>query len=228
MDLVILKDIPFRIDREALLLAARIKKGSRDEERILNLAAGAEEITRPKAIYREAFIDERKDDIVSIDGILLHGRLLPIKLKNASRVFPFLATCGVEIEEWSQGLTGIRERFWGDTIKMFGLGAALQTLEDHIGKLRHPGKRAMLNPGSLEDWPLGEQRPLFQLLGEGAAAIGVGLTASNVMVPIKSLSGLFFPTEESYENCQLCRREKCPGRRAPFDEDRYREMRTSH
>jgi len=41
------------------------------------------------------------------------------------------------------------------------------------------------------------------------------------MVPVKSVSGILFPTEESFASCQLCPREVCPGRRAPYDPDLY-------
>jgi len=53
----------------------------------------------------------------------------------------------------------------------------------------------------------------------------VTLTDSFIMVPLKSASGLLFPTESTYENCQLCPREACPNRRMPYDpmlyESRY-------
>ena len=84
-----------------------------------------------------------------------------------------------------------------------------------------------MNPGSLADWPLEEQRHLFRLLGEPRKAIGVELTESFLMVPIKSVSGLRFPSGAHYENCQLCPRDPCPGRRAPYDPDLY-ERRYAH
>jgi hypothetical protein len=41
------------------------------------------------------------------------------------------------------------------------------------------------------------------------------------MVPTKSVSGILFPTEDGYANCQLCPRQACPNRRAPYDEMLY-------
>jgi hypothetical protein len=78
-----------------------------------------------------------------------------------------------------------------------------------------------MSPGSLGEWPLSQQRPLFASLGDVAGAIGVRLSESLLMVPAKSVSGVCFPTEESFESCQLCPREDCPGRRAPYDETLY-------
>jgi hypothetical protein len=75
-----------------------------------------------------------------------------------------------------------------------------------------------MNPGSGDArlWPIGQQRPLFELLGDVEAAIGVRLTPSFLMVPNKSVSGILFPTEVRFESCQLCTRENCPRRRAPY------------
>ena len=47
--------------------------------------------------------------------------------------------------------------------------------------------------------------------------MGVRLTDSFLMVPNKSVSGIFFPAEVTFTSCQLCQRGVCPGRRAPFD-----------
>jgi len=38
-------------------------------------------------------------------------------------------------------------------------------------------------------------------------------------VPLKSGSGIWFPSESHYENCMLCPRTDCPNRRAPYDAD---------
>jgi len=74
-----------------------------------------------------------------------------------------------------------------------------------------------MSPGSLADWPMEQQRQLFALLGDVRGRIGVELTESCLMIPIKSISGLLFPTEIRFESCQLCPREGCPGRRAEHD-----------
>jgi hypothetical protein len=44
---------------------------------------------------------------------------------------------------------------------------------------------------------------------------------SLMMDPVQSISGIIFPTETSFESCQLCPRENCPGRRAAYDKNLY-------
>ena len=156
-----------------------------------------------------------------IDGVILTSRVLKVNLEKAHRVFPFVATSGIELEEWSKSFNDLLEKYWVDGIKEFALRIAIEHLTDHLIERCQPGKLARMNPGSLPDWPLQQQRPLFDLLGKGPEAIGVKLTDSYLMMPIKSVSGIWFPTEESFESCQLCPREKCPGRRAPYDANLY-------
>jgi hypothetical protein len=78
-------------------------------------------------------------------------------------------------------------------------------------------KLSYMSVGSLEDWPISEQKQLFSLLGDVEAAIGVQLTSSMLMLPAKSESGIFFPSETTFLNCQLCPRQNCEGRKAAFD-----------
>ena len=92
---------------------------------------------------------------------------------------------------------------------------------EHMDQRYRLGNASTMSPGRLADWPMAEQRNLFALLGDTEEAIGVRLTDSLLMVPTKSVSGIRFPTQESFESCQLCPRERCPGRLAPYDEALY-------
>jgi len=87
-------------------------------------------------------------------------------------------------------------------------------------------KMSRMSPGSLESWPIAQQKEFFSLFGDTEELIGVRLTESCIMVPLKSVSGIYFPTEISFESCQLCPRERCIGRRALYDPElvkKYRE-----
>lgn len=221
MDSFVLDNVPFQIDTGQLYKNLRIKEGSELVARLNHLVDKAQAIGRPKASYKVAFIESRGDDHVIIDEVMLTSRVLRVNLEKAHRVFPFVATCGTELEEWSVAIDDMLERYWADVIKEMALRVALQHLTEHLIDRFQPGKIARMNPGSLPDWPLPEQQQLFALLGGGPASIGVKLTDSFLMIPIKSVSGIWFPTEESFESCLLCPREKCPGRRAPYDSDLY-------
>jgi predicted transcriptional regulator len=78
-----------------------------------------------------------------------------------------------------------------------------------------------MSPGSLADWPIQAQRPLFALFDGAEARIEVRLKDSLLMVPSKSVSGIRFPTEQTFASCQLCPRADCPSRQAPYDPELY-------
>jgi hypothetical protein len=80
-----------------------------------------------------------------------------------------------------------------------------------------------MSPGSLSDWPIEQQRPFFSLFDDVEEAIGVKLAKNLLMIPQKSISGIYFPTEVSFYSCQLCPRERCPSRQAGYDEKLARE-----
>jgi len=217
MDINILDSLPFQIDLGQLKTTLRIKEGSGMGEKIEALARQAQAVGRPKACYGVAYIESKGDDELNIEGVKFTSRVLRVNLDKAFRVFPYVSTCGMELEEWSKSVDGILEQYWAETIKEMTVRSTRQHLNDYLTQRYQPGKMSRMSPGSLPDWPLPEQKPLFTLLGEGPATIGVQLKDSFLMVPIKTVSGIFFPTEERFESCMLCPREKCPGRRAPYD-----------
>ncbi len=214
---VILDDIPFELDTEQLLKKMRLKAGSEYADEALHLAAQGQAIGRPKALYRSAYVESRGEDWVVVDGVRFTSHVLRVNLEKAYRVFLYVATGGLELEHWTGSCADMLQHFWADAISEMALRSALKALREHLAAHFRPGQTAHMSPGSLPDWPIQEQRPLFSLLGDTRDAVGVRLTDSLLMVPIKSVSGIHFPSEESWESCQLCPREDCPGRRAPYE-----------
>jgi len=217
MDYQLLKDIPFKIERNELMETYHIEKGSLDSKRIDELIAEAEAVARPKGIYKLSSVDGKSDDSVVIDQTTFISRVLRINLEKVHRVFPFIVTCGKELEEWSLAIEDMMEKFWADAIKEKAAIQAYQAVQRELEDRYRLGMTSTMNPGSLEDWPMKEQVPLFSLFGNPKDLIGVELTDSYLMIPIKSISGIVFPTDTQFESCQLCPRKNCPGRRSPYD-----------
>lgn len=219
--IVVLDEIGFVPDIRVLMAELRIREGSPQAQDLRHLADEAQAVARPKALYRVVYPELRGEDTIIIDKVVLRSRVLRVNLDHAYRVFPYAATCGTELEAWTQALGDTLWRYWMDAVEMMALRSALQALDRHIETTYRPGLLADMSPGSLQDWPLEQQRPLFALLGDVEGAIGIQLLDSLLMRPVKSVSGIQFPTEESFESCQLCPREACPGRRAPYDPGLY-------
>jgi hypothetical protein len=77
--------------------------------------------------------------------------------------------------------------------------------------------------GSADIWPITQQKELFSIFGDVESLIGVRLTDTYLMLPIKSVSGVIFQTETTFETCQLCPREACIGRRVEYKPDLVRK-----
>jgi hypothetical protein len=221
MNIELLEDIPLELDTEKLVRKLHVRELNGQRDRFVELLDQAREIARPKAVCRPAYIEKKTDNEVVVDGVELSSHILRVNLENVHRVFVYLATCGQEMEAWAGQFDDMVEKFWVGEIMEAAVHYARQMVLKHIDNNYQPGKMSSMNPGSLEDWPINEQQQLFELLGEGPDKLGVRLTDSFLMVPLKSVSGLRFPTEVNFENCMLCPRGQCPGRRAAYDPHLY-------
>ena len=217
----ILDEIAFEPDVSALTKRLRIKAGTPYVEELQHLVDSAKNLAKPKVIYRAAYVDSKNEDTVIIDGITFSSRVLAVNLAQVQCVFAYVATCGAELGAWSHSIDDMVMSYWSEAIKEAALRDASAALNEHLKACYDLGKTATMNPGSLVDWPIQQQRPLFQLLGDPHTAVGVELTGSYLMEPNKSVSGIRFPTEERYENCMLCPRQECPGRRSAYDPELY-------
>ena len=216
MDTVVLNSFPCEIDFEALLTKLHIKKESSYFAEIEMMATEAQLLARPKIVYKDATIEVKGDNFVVIDGIKLTSQVLRDNMDETFRAFPFVITCGSELELWSKQFEDYFLSFCADTIKEMVLRSASQTFEAHLDKEVGVGHAVNMNPGSLTDWPINQQKHIFELLGDVEKLIGVQLSDSYLMLPIKTVSGIRFPKEGTFESCQLCPREKCPSRKALY------------
>ena len=218
-DIVLISEIPFQIKRTHFKRAVRLESYEELEEELEQFLDAADKVARPKAIYREDFVEEVGEERVKIAGAEFTSEILADKLGEVPRVFPYIATCGAELDamdlsEYDPMLAGL----WHSTYKMHALGAAATHLKSLLKEQFEIKILSSINPGSgdVDVWPVDQQLPLFSLFGDTEEALGVRLTESCLMVPDKTISGIYFPSKIEYCNCQSCTRENCPARRAPY------------
>jgi hypothetical protein len=221
-----LLNIPFSLDAELLIRQLRIRAATTSAAAFASLLDEVVAVGRPKAVYGVAFIEEKADESVVVNGVRLTSRALRRNLDPVERVFPFVATCGTEADAIPVPDGDVVQALWLWTLKEALLGAARQHLHEHLATRYRLTHWATMDPGSgdADLWPIEQQKQLFSVLGDVEAAIGVRLTDSMLMVPTMSVSGVVFPTETDFESCQVCHREDCPRRTAPFDEALWRAM----
>ncbi|GAB6154445.1 vitamin B12 dependent-methionine synthase activation domain-containing protein [Desulfosporosinus burensis] len=214
MDTVVLNNIQCKIDLVKLQEKLHIKENSSFLSELLEMAAEAQLIAKPKVIFKRSFVEAKGDNFVVIDGIKFTSRILRVNLDDSSMVFPYIVTCGTELEVWSKRFKDdYFQSYCVDTIKEMVLKNARQEFEAFLDREFSLGHASNMYPGSLQDWPITEQKPLFDLLDNVEELIGVQLTNSYLLLPIKTVSGIRFPKESTFESCQLCPRENCPSRK---------------
>jgi hypothetical protein len=216
-----LLNIPFNLDVSELCGQIHIHPESEDAAEFEQLTRLAMRSGKPKALYTEAYIENSGKDSVSIDGILFTSTMLRDNLAGIDRVFPFVVTCGRELDQVFEADGNILKQFWWDAIKTSLLMSAAHYFLRVLEYKYQLKKIASMSPGSgdVNVWPIEQQRQLFSLLGDVRGIIGVELTDSFLMIPNKTISGIYFPTERDFRTCQVCHRVNCPNRSAPFDQE---------
>jgi len=188
----------------------------------------AQPLIQPKAVYKVSYIESKLEDGVIIDGIRLKSGVLRKQLDKVERVFPYVVSIGNQLEDQVRNCSDLLDQFYLDTIGNVALSTVRKDLERSLmSKYVPEGCLSSMAPGSLEDWPIEEQKPLFLILGDVETSIGVRITEHLLMVPTKSISGIYFPTEIPFISCQLCPRKRCASRKADFDEKLARENKIS-
>ena len=187
------------------------------------LFEAAKTLITPKAGYGVRYIGEKLEDAVVIDGICLKSRVLRKNLEKVGRVFPYVVTIGPGLEEKADASQDLLEKYYLDTIGNIALVKARKYLEDKLRARFAIEGLSFMSPGSLRDWPIEEQVPLFSLLEGVENSVGVKLNKNLLMIPRKSVSGIYFPTKVTFYNCQLCPREHCEGRKAVYNKELARK-----
>lgn len=209
------------IDLSLSTVQAKLK--AKDPQSVAGFFEAALSSAEPRAVFTAAYIEEKGDDQVVIDGQRFKSRVLRKNLDEVGRVFPAVVTLGGRFEENARRSGDLLARYYLDAIGNFILAEARSQVVRRLCRQFGLETLSWMSPGSLEDWPIDAQRPLFALLGEGPAAIGVQLTESLLMLPTKTVSGIFFPSASTFFSCRLCPRERCEGRKARYDEAAARE-----
>ncbi len=220
MRATVLDSIPFSFEPEEFRKLTHIDLSAPSTRAAAGLLEAALLVARPKAVYKVCYIEERSQGGVELEGIRFTSEVLSRNLSEVERVFPYIVTCGVELDTVAISQNDVFAGFLLDGLKELALRQAIEHLKAHLAGNYglDAQKMSTMNPGSgnRNVWPIGQQRQLFQLLGDVETLVGVRLTDSCLMTPNKTVSGILFPTDVPFVSCQLCTRENCPRRRAEY------------
>ena len=221
----VFNNIEFDFDYEVFSKKIDLEKYKSMEHEVEAFIDKAIPKVQPKAIYRVSYVDDRQEETVVIEGTNFESKILTEKLKNIERVFPFIATCGQELEDLQKNENDQLKIYWIEKLKEMALNSTTVHLSKFIKDKYKIDQISSMNPGSAdkEVWPLEQQQQFFSLFNDVTQKIGVKLTESHLMIPNKSVSGIYFPSDQNHINCEYCTREDCPSRRAPHDPGKWEE-----
>jgi hypothetical protein len=222
----VLETIPFKLERSAVMrrmLFNGEKPGFAGDAR--ELAKKVKASAHPRAIYKVSRVSGRRRDSLEIDGVRFSGYLLPANLAGTGRVFVYAVTCGDELEALQLPADDSASRqYCLEMLKGMVLTSSVEYLREYLTRHYHLDFLFSLSPGEYEAWPLVYRAGLFAVLGDVKKLIGVSPEEDGSAGPMHSTSGLFYYTETRFENCQLCSREPCMMRRAPFSPELVRRL----
>lgn len=180
----------------------------------------AQNLAEPVVLFGVCPVSQDAGGSICVNGQRIDSKLVCEKLRGKNRCFPYIATCGEQLETWSvQYGDDVLSAFWAEEIKKLYLNRIVAAFFEYLKMHYHTsGHLTSLNPGALDQWPIKGQEELFAVLGGSnfvKEQTEVVCTDTFLMLPIKSISGICFESDAFYENCQYCPLTACPNRRAP-------------
>ena len=200
-------------------------RGDADSPAVRRLTERCRAAARPKAVALCAEVaHDGEGHVTAVGGKPMGGPVLDRQLGKLHRAFAYVATCGTELANLDyEGDEALRRALLAFCIE--GMNAVVRRLTEELKARYRLGKTAVLNPGSLPEWPLADQDKIFHMLGDVTGDTGVTLGANHFMTPLASGSGLIFETEQDYQNCTYCTNLNCVIRRAPYEPEKAAELR---
>lgn len=216
--MIIIKDLPVPLNFENVTKKLHADKKKKMFPLVHELIKTADISVKAKAVYNISYLGKREKDMVEIDGVFFNSKVLKVNLEKIEKVFPYIITIGPDLEKKAGSFNDLLKQYYLETIGDMKLHSGRKHLENLLKNQYGLTKLSNMSPGSLDDWPITEQKQLFSLFKKSETAIGVRLTEHMLMIPRKSISGIFFQNEKNFTPCKLCSTERCPSRSAPFDE----------
>ena len=212
----VIENIPIKLDSDDLVKGLRIRRNVEYiKDKLDSLIEAITPVMNLKALYSISFVDKIEGGQVTIGDTVFTSKVVRMNLEQVCRVFPYIVTAGSELDDVE--LSKRQSAMLLDQVKTVVVSKAYQYLRTHLAEKYGIKKLSSVALGRLDEGPLPQQRELFSLFGDNVDRIGIRLTKTCLMVPVKTVSGLLFPSETGFESCELCSREKCMGRRAAYD-----------
>lgn len=226
----ILTDIPVSIDRKKLFKQIGYKDTSAIspavKESIEQVISSGLRLIEPKLAAKRCNIKVQRDKSrVWVEGnVYFNGNFITKHLKNCCEAIIFLVTAGPVISKEIE--SAFKENDYLKAMILDGLAdlAIENIIMQYWNRLVEDikaeglGITGFISPGHL-DFGVDQQRSIFKILDGNK--IGLNLTDSCLIMPIKSASGLYglgkgIGISRDNHNCQHCTIHDCPYRTSEY------------
>jgi hypothetical protein len=208
--------IPVTLDVVEFIKIQGIRKIT--EQELSSLIEKACQLMEPKAVYtflRTLNVDNPKVHVEG--GHVLDSVILSDTLRGGQTIAPYVITIGPGVEKLAseEAKKSILKSWILEKVGDYALSKAREYAKSEIEK-QMESKVSSFGPGTGTGklFDIRQQEVLFKIL-EPQNKIGVKLTPSYLMIPRKSVSGVFASTNTEYVACQYCPR-KCESRKKNF------------
>lgn len=218
-----------RIERDELLERLGGNKGrgfSRSlRSKVRDGARTLHGLMRPHLLFTKEGIKEIEHGRIHLhNGVTLKSAKLSRSLYDSEELICFLTTIGSEIDFEINSMMRqgrLSQAFIMDALGSVAVESAAEQFQQRMEAEYNKYNKAVtlrFSPGYC-DWPIGEQRKLFQMFDPNTA--GIELNDSCLMMPRKSISAVFglYPfsgdsAHPPYNPCLDCPKTDCLSRRA--------------
>ena len=129
----VLDNIPVRLELDSVVKKLRIRKMNEDFEKIIRELFGmVRPIAKPKAVFEISRVDNKQGDSLEIGGVRFTSHVLRVNLDKLEVVFPYIVTCGSELDEIEIPEHELMKCYFLDQIKEVIVRSALSYLHDYI------------------------------------------------------------------------------------------------
>lgn len=129
----VIDNIPVKLELDDVVKKTRIRSMNDDFKDIINeLLDMARPVAKPKALFEISRVENRQGDSLEIGGRKFTSHILRVNLDKIDTVFPYVVTCGREVDKIEIPEHQLMKYYFMDQIKEVIVRSALSYLLDHV------------------------------------------------------------------------------------------------
>jgi hypothetical protein len=132
-EMKVIDNMPVNLELDDVVKKTRIRSMNDGFRDIINeLLDIARPIAKPKALFEISPVENRQGDSLEIGSRRFTSHILRVNLGKIDTVFPYIVTCGREVDEIKFPEHQLMKSYFMDQIKEVIMRSALSYLLDHI------------------------------------------------------------------------------------------------